>query len=102
MIMTKTVGELCKQIKGIYNLNGSADTVITGISSDSRQIEAGYLFVCISGVHVDGAAFAAQAVEKGAVAVLTTKHLDLPKSTIQIQVPDIHHALEDIVPFFYD
>ena len=52
MIMTKTVGELCKQIKGIYNLNGSADTVITGISSDSRQIEAGYLFVCISGVHV--------------------------------------------------
>ena len=32
MIMTKTVGELCKQIKGIYNLNGSADTVITGIS----------------------------------------------------------------------
>ena len=39
MIMTKTVGELCKQIKGIYNLNGSADTVITGISSDSRQIE---------------------------------------------------------------
>ena len=59
MIMTKTVGELCKQIKGIYNLNGSADTVITGISSDSRQIEAGYLFVCISGVHVDGAAFAA-------------------------------------------
>ena len=47
MIMTKTVGELCKQIKGIYNLNGSADTVITGISSDSRQIEAGYLFVCI-------------------------------------------------------
>lgn len=61
----QTVGELCKQIKGIYNLNGSADTVITGISSDSRQIEAGYLFVCISGVHVDGAAFAAQAVEKG-------------------------------------
>ena len=102
MIMTKTVGELCKQIKGIYNLNGSADTVITGISSDSRQIEAGYLFVCISGVHVDGAAFAAQAVEKGAVAVLTTKHLDLPKSTVQIQVPDIHHALEDMVPFFYD
>ncbi|MFR6642078.1 MAG: Mur ligase family protein, partial [Megasphaera sp.] len=100
--MTKTIGELCKQLKGIYNLSGSADTVVTGISSDSREIEAGYLFVCISGAHVDGAAFAAQAVEKGAVAVLTTKHLDLPSSTVQIQVPDIHHALEDMVPFFYD
>ena len=76
--------------------------MVTGISSDSREIEAGYLFVCISGAHVDGAAFAAQAVEKGAVAVLTTKHLDLPSSTVQIQVPDIHHALEDMVPFFYD
>ena len=102
IIMTKTIGELCKQLKGIYNLSGSADTVVTGISSDSREIEAGYLFVCISGAHVDGAAFAAQAVEKGAVAVLTTKHLDLPSSTVQIQVPDIHHALEDMVPFFYD
>lgn len=100
--MTKTIGELCKQLKGIYNLSGSADTVVTGISSDSRDIEAGYLFVCISGAHVDGAAFAAQAVEKGAVAVLTTKHLDLPSSAVQIQVPDIHHALEDMVPFFYD
>ena len=100
--MTKTIGELCKQLKGIYNLSGSADTVVTGISSDSRDIEAGYLFVCISGAHVDGAAFAAQAVEKGAVAVLTTKHLDLPSRTVQIQVPDIHHALEDMVPFFYD
>ena len=102
IIMTKTIGELCKQLKGIYNLSGSADTVVTGISSDSRDIEAGYLFVCISGAHVDGAAFAAQAVEKGAVAVLTTKHLDLPSSAVQIQVPDIHHALEDMVPFFYD
>ena len=36
IIMTKTIGELCKQLKGIYNLSGSADTVVTGISSDSR------------------------------------------------------------------
>ena len=94
MIMTKTVGELCKQIKGIYNLNGSADTVITGISSDSRQIEAGYLFVCISGVHVDGAAFAAQAVEIGAVAVLTSKHLVLPK----VEPRDGGMAVEQMLP----
>lgn len=100
--MSKTVGELCKQIKGIYNVSGSEDTVITGISSDSRHIEKGYLFVCVSGVHVDGAAFAAQAVEKGAAAVLTTKHLNLPQAAVQIQVPDIHHAVEDMVPYFYD
>lgn len=98
----KTIQDLCKQIKGIYNIDGNGATEITGISSDSRHIEKGYLFVCISGVHVDGAQFAAQAVEKGAVAVLTTKHLQLPKNAVQIMVPDIHHALEDMVPYFYD
>ena len=100
--MMKTVGELCKQMKGIYNLDGAANTPVTGITSDSRNVQPGDLFVCISGVHVDGAAFAAQAVEKGAVAVLTTKHLDLPKGTVQIMTPEIHHALEDMVPYFYD
>jgi UDP-N-acetylmuramoyl-L-alanyl-D-glutamate--2,6-diaminopimelate ligase/murE/murF fusion protein len=98
----KTVEQLCKQIKGIYNIDGNAKTEITGISSDSRNIEQGYLFICLAGVHVDGATFAEQAVEKGAVAVLTTKHLDLPSSAVQIMVPEIHHALEDMVPYFYD
>ena len=82
----KTVSELCKQIKGIYNVEGNVETPITGIAADSREIEPGNLFVCISGVHVDGASFAVQAVEKGAVAVLTTKHLELPKGTVQIRV----------------
>lgn len=36
------------------------------------------VFVCFSGVHTDGTKYAAQAVEKGAVAILTTKHLDVP------------------------
>ncbi|WP_101912676.1 UDP-N-acetylmuramoyl-L-alanyl-D-glutamate--2,6-diaminopimelate ligase [Megasphaera vaginalis (ex Bordigoni et al. 2020)] len=98
----KTVEELSRQIKGIYNVDGNVKTEISGISADSREIEAGYLFVCIAGVHVDGAKFAAQAVEKGAVAVLTAKHLDLPDRVVQLMVPDIHHALEDIVPYFYD
>ena len=102
MLRMKTVSELCKQIKGIYNVEGNVETPITGIAADSREIEPGNLFVCISGVHVDGASFAVQAVEKGAVAVLTTKHLELPKGTVQIRVPDIHHALEDMVPYFYD
>lgn len=60
----KSVNELCKQIKGIYNVDGNANTMITGISSDSRTIEKGDLFVCFSGVHTDGAVYASQAVEK--------------------------------------
>ena len=44
---------------------------ITGISSDSRKAAAGHLFVAINGNSSDGRAYAATAVEAGAVAILT-------------------------------
>jgi UDP-N-acetylmuramoyl-L-alanyl-D-glutamate--2,6-diaminopimelate ligase len=43
---------------------------ITGISHDSRRVGAGDLFVAIVGERIDGRAYSAQAVERGAVAVL--------------------------------
>lgn len=97
----KTVQELCQQIKGLYNVIGNGTVEIKGISSDSRDIHEGDLFVCFSGVHTDGTKYAVQAVEKGAVAILTTKHLDVPAKAVQILVPDVHHAVEDMVPYFY-
>ncbi|GAA0547064.1 UDP-N-acetylmuramoyl-L-alanyl-D-glutamate--2,6-diaminopimelate ligase [Rhizomicrobium palustre] len=45
-------------------------TQFTGISSDSRRIKPGYLFAAISGAKGDGASFVADAVARGAVAVL--------------------------------
>lgn len=41
----KTVQELCKQIKGIYTIDGNSNTTITGISSDSRDIQPD---ICLS------------------------------------------------------
>jgi UDP-N-acetylmuramoyl-tripeptide--D-alanyl-D-alanine ligase len=40
------------------------------VQTDSRKVEPGDLFVCLQGEKVDGREFAAQAVSKGAVAVL--------------------------------
>lgn len=42
----------------------------TGISSDSREIQPGYLFAAIPGTKSDGAQFLPDAVARGAVAVL--------------------------------
>ena len=44
---------------------------ITGISSDSRKVAPGHLFVAIHGSSNDGRAYAASAVEAGAIAILT-------------------------------
>ena len=48
-----------------------ASLEITGISSDSRKVAPGHLFVAIHGNSNDGRAYAASAVEAGAVAILT-------------------------------
>ncbi len=44
---------------------------ITGISSDSRKVAAGHLFVAIKGSSTDGRSYAAAAVKAGAAAILT-------------------------------
>lgn len=48
----------------------SGDTVITGVTCDSREVEPGNLFAALPGVKVDGSKFINQAFEKGATAVL--------------------------------
>ncbi len=60
----------------------SADTEITAITCDSRKVEPGTLFVCISGTAVDGHDFAAGAIEKGAAAIVVERDLGLPRQIL--------------------
>ena len=47
------------------------DPKIVGLTADSRQVKPGFLFAALRGAQQDGRAFAAEAVAKGAVAILT-------------------------------
>ncbi|HEX3265762.1 MAG TPA: UDP-N-acetylmuramoyl-L-alanyl-D-glutamate--2,6-diaminopimelate ligase [Candidatus Limnocylindrales bacterium] len=49
---------------------GPADIVIAAVRDDSRAVEAGDLFVALRGLSVDGHDFVAQAIDRGAVAVV--------------------------------
>jgi len=62
----------------------AADPQVTGVTADSRKVQPGYLFAALPGAKADGAAFAAQAVAAGAVAVLSAEPLqglDVPVVT---------------------
>ncbi|MFE7408736.1 UDP-N-acetylmuramoyl-L-alanyl-D-glutamate--2,6-diaminopimelate ligase, partial [Isoptericola sp. NPDC057559] len=48
-----------------------ADVVVTSVASDNRVVADGDLFVALPGAHAHGARFAADAVSRGARAVLT-------------------------------
>ena len=70
-------------------LEGNAETEledreITGITNDSRNVEEGYLFVCIKGEHFDGHTKAAEMLEKGAAAVVVERDLGLGKQQILV------------------
>ncbi len=100
--MSKTLEELSLLVQGT-KIIGDGETLITGIEHDSRKITAGNLFVCMEGAHVDGHNFINSAVEKGAVAILTThENINLPENISALVVPDMLKTLAVIVPYFYD
>ena len=52
-------------------LHGPGDVEVTGLAADSRAVRPGDLFAALPGTRQDGARFVADAVARGAVAVLT-------------------------------
>ncbi len=52
-------------------LSGLPDITVTGVTHDSRAVRPGDLFAALPGAHAHGAAYADQARERGAVAILT-------------------------------
>jgi UDP-N-acetylmuramoyl-L-alanyl-D-glutamate--2,6-diaminopimelate ligase len=45
--------------------------VVTGIAYDSRAVERGNVFVALKGLHADGTVFAHQAIDRGALAIVS-------------------------------
>ena len=50
---------------------GWNDPEIVGLTADSRNVQAGFLFATLPGTRQDGRSFAADAIVRGAVAILT-------------------------------
>jgi len=74
-----------------------AGVELNGVSTDSRIVAAGQLFVCIPGKRVDGHDFAVRALDAGAGAILAQRMpADLPAGAPLLLVPDTVRALGQI------
>ena len=72
------------------------DWTATGVSIDTRTIQAGDLFVALTDLR-DGHDFVAMALEKGAAAALVSRRPDgLPDDAPLLIVPDVLAALEHL------
>ena len=65
----------------------SAALDIRALAVDSRRVTPGALFAALPGANLDGAQFAVQAVERGAVAVLAERNLDVGAPVVVAQNP---------------
>ncbi len=74
-------------------ISGNADQEVTELIYDSRKVVPGCVFLCISGAVYDGHSFAAEAIEKGAAAIVIEKEIALSKVGTVIKVSDTRLAL---------
>ncbi|MPZ93661.1 MAG: UDP-N-acetylmuramoyl-tripeptide--D-alanyl-D-alanine ligase [Propionibacteriales bacterium] len=77
-----TLGEVADLVDGAVagpDLEAARETVVTAPPSvDSRDIDAGGLFVAVLGEHVDGHDYAEAAVAAGAAGVLAARPVEVP------------------------
>lgn len=74
-------------------VQGSDQIEITTLINDSRKVEKGSAFVCISGAVVDGHEFVKDVAGKGAAAVIVEKEVVAPEEVTVIRVADTRYAL---------
>ena len=67
-------------------VQGSMDSTIRSITTDSRQVKEGTLFIAVRGTRQDGHAFIEKAVEAGAAAVLCEEKPNRATSLAWVQV----------------
>ena len=74
--MPRPIEEFKRTIESVADianatLTGDIATVVTGLSLSSKDVQEGDLFIALPGENAHGADFAADAIARGAVAVLT-------------------------------
>ncbi len=71
---TMTLKEIISAVHGSYGF--PADVPVTEVSTDTRTISKGSVFVALKGANFDGHDYAAKAMELGAEAVITEKPVE--------------------------
>ncbi len=69
-----------------------ADIEVGQITSDSRQVLSGGMFICIKGTRWDGHDFIADALARGAVVIVAEREAELPRGAFYVLVENTRFA----------
>ena len=88
-----TIKEILQATGGTL-VAGTLEKRVSGVSTDTRLVKRGQVFIAIKGDNFDGHHFLAQAVEKGACAVIvSSRSVPIPPGAVGILVQDTVKAL---------
>ncbi|MFQ6615059.1 MAG: Mur ligase family protein, partial [Fidelibacterota bacterium] len=79
-----------------------ADLWISGVTTDSRQVRPGYLFMAVKGYQTDGNQFINDALTRGAAAIVTGERSLHIESVPVIHVGNDRRAASYLADQFYD
>ena len=97
--MKFTLNDIVK-VSGGRLVGGSANLPCSGISTDTRNISSGQLFVAIKGAYYDAHDFLGDALAAGAVALIVKEGTKPPEGACAIEVNDTERALGDIAAWW--
>ncbi len=98
-----SINEIIKAVGGDFNNRGGTRVRVSGVSTDTRTIRPGELYVPLRGENFDGHGFLEAAVRKGASAVLCDKGRSFDpghESTSVVYVNDTGKALLDLSGYY--
>ena len=95
-----------KQLNNILSVLGNIaianDIAIAGITSDSRQVKPGYVFVAVKGTTVDGHQFIEKAIASGASVIIAENRAGVVTELPFIIVKNAAEALGKLAHAFYN
>lgn len=99
--MTKSLREILESVK-TSSVHGNLDVEICGITSDSRRVAPGMLFVAVRGVNVDGHNYISAAISAGATAIVAEDYREDCEGVTYVSVENSAVALGFIASAWYD
>lgn len=94
-----SIKEIAHAVNGKI-LCGDENQLITSVSTNSKNLEPGALFVPIIGEKVDAHDFIESVFQNGAVACFTSKHTQMEKERVYIAVNDTLEALQALGAYY--
>lgn len=82
-------------------VQGNTEVEVRGIKNDSRRVQPGDLFFCISGAVSDGHKYAQDVAAKGASVIVCEKDVQVPETVTVVRVESSRYAMGKISSAFY-